>query len=213
MSGSAGPSVEFFVQSVPGREAWPVTEKCLAESDVGDYVRVLQADGGTARETFVSTMLAMAASDAEWVVRLEDDLAGVNRFLLYNVQTWPAKLDKHFGAGWLFAPGGGNLSRSHDLPVSVRWVEDVIHGALGVLFRKTFVMEVLWECLEWFEANPGRGGDDLAIGNAVRRLGKRIAIHAPSLLEHNTGPSASGHTTHPLHDTSNGWFDREWRRP
>lgn len=206
-------SLHFYVQSVPSRASWDITKKNLDGSDAaGRYTRIVQQENETARENFRRTFTEMANADCEWVVRLEDDLAGINKHIVSNILSWNAKEDPKFGAGWLFAPGGGKLHRLHHPKGSQRWTQDLIHGALGVLMKRTLVMSVLEGAEEWFHQNPGFGGDDIAICYGVVRMHKHIAIHSPSLLEHWDGPSASGHVFLRNAHTSRGTFDQEWQR-
>lgn len=218
-----GPSdVTVIVQGVPNRPCWERTRATLEASDVGTrYELLLQPPGLPARQHCLNVLRRMAEAQTPLVLRLEDD-AIVNRYLLHNLATWPVIHETRFGAGWGFSPGNYGqhiydhiFQRQHD--GNGRWVNaPQIHGAVATLFWTSFMPAVLTEVERvWSKETvaPRKLGQDIAMSRAVWKLGKRVCVHNPSLVEHKLGQSTLGHITHPKHDTSNGAFHPTWRRP
>jgi hypothetical protein len=196
--------VTVIVQTVPNRGvAWDQSRASIEASDIGTHYECREHPPGTRMmEFFLSVMEECARAPTPWVLRLEDD-AICNRFILHNLMTWNAIHDPRFGAGWAFAPGG-----------QIGWYvhSPRLHGSLGVLFRTSMVPSILTAMRRVYARLCDDHGQDMVISGAVWELGKHVVIHSPSLIEHPIGQSVLKHETHPVHDTSNGRFDIDYRR-
>lgn len=187
------------------------TRESLELSDVGDYVWYSQPPNRSAHEHWRKTHELAAMADTPLVLILEDD-ALVNQHIRHNALTWPAIHEETFGGGWLYNPAGFATS------------DHCYIGSPGSLFGT--IAQLYWRpSLERFialavEAQFRRRRPlpwDQASHYAIERMGKKAWIHYPSLAEHpldvpsyignsNTAPSAFRNRT------SNGTFDRNWKR-
>lgn len=208
--------IDVFVQAVRGRSSWETTQASIEASDIGErYVVSYQGERTTPRQHFLHLMATMAESKSPWVLRLEDDVL-VNRHILENIKTWKAKNEKDFGAGWLF-DAGGTTRTTHDKIYQRlgkdRWHGGQLHCCQGVLLRTEDIGRLRSICAQWFEANLGELGQDIALSRAVAVLGRRICVHAPPLVEHQIQfRSTLGHANTRSH-TTEGAFQLEWQRP
>lgn len=199
------------------REGWPSVVADIEASDIGKNYRVLMhAPGLSVCEHMCACLSAAAATGAELVLRLEDDVA-VNRFILHNASTWAAVDDERFCIGWLFDPGAmtGYSVLHRDQPKLDVWTPIPQAYSQAVLVRSADVKDISEHALDWyrkFATSPAN--QDLALGHAARALGRQIAVHSPSLVEHRIEMQGAFGHHHPLDRgaTSRGSFDREWRR-
>ena len=201
----------FCVQSVEGRKEWDLTKTLIERSDIGtDYERLLQRADEHPRDFFVRVIDEMIASGEEVCVRFEDDLEGVNQHIRHNVENWPALSEPHFGLGWLICPGGFGYRELND-----RWRDKDIHMSLGVVALRKHLPALREGIIRFHDKHPDLGIiQDLAISDACIQMGKRIALHNPSLVRHNDkGHSVCGNTHDPVNDSDNGSFNAVWRRP
>ena len=211
------PSVDVFIQSLE-RPEWDTTRASIEASDIAEnYRRVVHPPKLTLQEFVLRFLDVMyEESDAEFVLRLEDDIE-VNRHILHNVRSWPALSDPRFGIGWVFDPGGEYSERSiidriYNQLGTDGWRWGIVPRSFGVVFRRSELPAIRKYMQGWF---PGNRPDyyDLAYGLAASTLGKHVCVHSPSLVEHDpTLPSTLGHSTD-NHDSSGGTFRLEWRRP
>lgn len=167
------------------------------------------------RQHFLNLMQRASEAKEKLVLRLEDD-AEMNRHLRHNVATWKVPGQRGFGAGWLFGPW--SIYRSNIIDIiyqrkpDIWWNKRELHASVAVLMRRKDVGRFAELCAKWFEAHPGRLGQDIALSSSVWDAGKRIVIHNPPLAEHRPEPSSLGHGFHPLYHTTRGIFDARWRR-
>lgn len=145
-----------------------------------------------------------AKASTELVLIVEDDIL-VNRHILENSETWRWPLDRDYGAGWLYNPGGYSTK---DV-----WYQGPWEWAMtqAVLYRT----EALPKLIDYAWSRM-RGGMpwDCAMAWAAHQGGKRIRVHYPSLAEHlNDAPSVLGNQKGSVLRTSRGTFSEDWRRP
>lgn len=206
--------IAVFVQTIPNRSSWPETRASIEASDIQQSFLLEQARDKTPREHFLHVLQIMSQSQAPWAVRLEDDVL-VNRHILHNVRSWNAKNEHRFGAGWLFDPGGTTRTthdRIYQRLGSDRWHAGQLHCCQGVLLRTEDIPRLRNLCKAWFDANPGKLAQDLALSRAVAAAGKSICVHAPPLVEHLIRYSSTlGHARMRSH-TTEGAFQLNWKR-
>lgn len=202
------PTLEVFVWGLPGREPHhTLLRESLAASDVGEVTWLLHPPGKTAWEHWEEAHRTAARSPADLVLLLEDDVI-VNRHLRHNIATWRWPRDRDFAAGWLYNPGG--YARCD------RWYDDGPnwYGTCAVLVAPSRLGAYVDEALTIREEPGGKWAKnwDNCFCQAILRHG-RIRAHYPSLIEHlDELPSAVGNPPSPRFRTSDGTFDREWRR-
>ena len=192
-----------FIQAVPGRPCWEKMRERLESSDIGrNYTLYYHPPGLSMHDNFVRLLRRMSRAPTEYVLRLEDDCSDVNLHITHNLLTWPALQDPAFGVGWGIHTGGSARKYQDS------WKDKPIHASLCTLFRTLDLPEIIAHVSE------SRLPQDIAIGDAVLRMRKRICIHGPSLVENDISvPSVVGSTGHNVvNHTSRGSFDREWRR-
>lgn len=205
-----------FVQTVPtGRDSWDETRASIEASDIGrSYYLLTQDERVAPRQHFLGVLESMSKCSTEWALRLEDDVL-VNKHILHNLRRWPAKWDTRFGAGWCFDAGGATRT-THDRMYGRigqdKWHVGLLHCCQGVLLRTADIPELRRLCEEWFQKNPGRLSQDIALSHAVATAGKQICIHAPSLLEHLIQYKSTLQNAHTRSHTSEGTFSPDWRR-
>lgn len=130
------------------------------------------------------------------VLVLEDDcLVAPN--LLHSILSWRWPWHPEFGAGFLYNPGG---YASTDCWYEGRpgW-----YGTVAVLFRTADLPSYVESSLKHFP-RPW----DVALTRSLHRLGRRIRVHYPALVEHpDDVPSAVGNRqgSTPMR-TSNGTY-------
>lgn len=198
--------MEVVVFAAPGRTlAHERTFASIEASDIGrNYEVSMHPAGMDKNEHWRRTHELAASAKSEFVLVLEDDVL-VNRFILENIASWGWKHNTDFGAGWVYKPGGycgnrdvwysgkrpwamtpGVVYKTSDLP-------RLIEIAMGVM------RTMPWDCAMAWAATDG---------------GRRIRVHAPSLIEHqNDVPSVLGNPSQSPLRTSRGTFEEEWRRP
>lgn len=206
-------SLDVFVQTHPGRE--PVLDglrESLEASDVGtDYRVMIHPEGNTVVEHFLGVLTAMRDSQADLVLRLEDDSL-TNRHLKHNLTTWPAIHQPDFGAGWAMSPP---LS-IHDIIFQKRCDNPVrrkrlIPVCVAVMFWRKDMDWVIAGCEKWFREQGGNAMD-FAMSDAVASAGKLNYLHDPCLAEHRMHvPSTLAHTIKSA-DTARGIYKEQWRR-
>lgn len=197
---------EVFVFAAPGRDdAHALSQASLRASDIGDAFTVLMHPPELKPEEHWRAVHERAAkAKSEFVLVLEDDVL-VNAHILHNIETWRWKHDERvFGAGWLYNAGGYSQK---DCWYSGDWEW---HGTCGVLFktaRLPFLIEHAWPRI--VDGKPW----DCSLAWACHLEGRRIRVHAPSLVEHLWGlPSKIG-TVSGSRRNSGGTFKQDWRRP
>lgn len=205
-------TLSVVVMAAPGRtEAHRRLQDSLEVSDLhgsgGRELWLRQGAGVVAIDHWRASHRAAAELEADLVLVLEDD-ALANRHLVHNIQTWRWPYDKDFGAGWLYNPGGYTKKDVwYNGPPA--W-----HGTVGVLYPRALLgalIEKAWPAIQDGEAW------DLAMSRAVTQIGKRIRVHYPAIVEHQSDvPSViQTKSTNPQSSfrTSRGTFDRTWQRP
>lgn len=212
-------SIAVAVQAgrYPGRKGWEEVKASIEASDIGtDYQVHFHPAGISVHEHFIAVLDALYATHAELCLRLEDDVE-VNYHILHNISNWIELQAPQFGIGWLFDPGGSAYPRHlrvrHRVPTATRWVTTPIAYSQAVVMRRSDIPEIRARCIEWFKGIPEwRCGQDIALSTAVLEMGKKIAIHAPALVEHRLDlPSLLAHA-HNKTGSSNGAFFKLWRR-
>lgn len=209
--------LQTFVQTVPGRtRALAHTLGSLQASDL-EYPPIVRSHPPelTVRQFLVALLREMAESDADLVLRFEDDVT-VSAHLEENVRSWPELHDPRFGAGWLFAASGSRtiIDYAYQRPGRSRWARGWIHGSCAVLFWRAALPAIIEEIERTMAREPaGYRGQDKLIGEAVIATGKELCVHVPSLVEHEVIMGSSlGHPLIGLYDAARESFQRTWRR-
>lgn len=210
--------LQTFVQTVPGRErALEHTLRGLRNSDLRSEPIVRAHPPGLSVRGFLLQLLReMADSDADLVLRCEDDITPSSH-LERNIQSWPELHDRRFGAGWLFAAAGSRsiIDHIYQRPGSSRWHRNWVHVSCAVLFWRQSLPELIQGIEDAIKQDPPTrdGGQDKLIGQAVAARGKQICVHVPSLVEHDlTLGSSMGHVHVALYDAAREGFQRDWQR-
>ena len=200
---------EVVVFAAPGRDE--AHRRCFASieaSDIGKNYQVSMHPPGVDRDDHWRATHELAAkATSEFVLVLEGDVF-VNRFILENIASWRWKHNKDFGAGWVYRPGG--YAHMKDT-----WYVGMRPWAMtpGVLYKTASlpaVIESAWAKMKGPKPMPW----DCAAAWGVTENGKRIRVHAPSLVEHmNDVPSKLGNPNKSSLRTSGGTFREMWRRP
>lgn len=208
-------NITVIVQSVPERPSWPETRASIEASDIGTaYEVALQRPDVEPRGHFLELLDRAARAPTPWILRLEDDVL-VNKSIIHNLETWPAKDDPRFGIGWLFDAGGTTRTthdRMYQRPGKDRWHRGKLHCCQGVIMRTEDIPELRKACAAWFERHPGRLSQDIALSETVTAMGRAICVHGPPLVEHLANyPSTLGNARMRWH-TTEGAFRSDWRR-
>jgi hypothetical protein len=208
-----GIDIDVVVLAAPGRdEAHRRCYSSIEASDIGQRYTVCEHPPGvTAREHWQRTLERAAAARSELVLVLEDDCL-VNRHILDNCRSWKWPTAHHFGAGWLYRPGGFCGDRDEWYTKGIDW-----YGTVGVLYRTELLGRFVEEACAWMAEHDSNAWD-CAIARAVLCGGYGLRVHYPSLVEHMIDvPSKVGHETNPEHDyyfrSSRGTFKVDWKRP
>ena len=207
------PSLGVFVQSHAGRE--PVLNglrASLEASDVGtDYRVMMHPSGRTVVEHFLDVLGAMRDSDADLVLRLEDD-ALVNRHLRHNLTTWPAVHRPDFGAGWAMSPPLSVLDWIYRKRVHNPARKRLIPICVAVMFWRRDMDWVIDGCQRWF-ARHGGDAMDFAMSAAAHDAGRKNYLHDPCLADHRIlGVASTLRHNHKSSDTAAGAYRETWKR-
>jgi len=215
----ADPTLAVFVQTIAGREkALAHTCAQLEASDVGtDYTVLTGEPGKSAREHLLAVLDVMGSSDADLVLRLEDDI-DVAAHMRHNLTHWRELHDPRFGLGWAFSPGGVRtiIDYWHQRPGTSKWVSAPYGYSQAVLAWKRDLEALRAACTAWCAKTPGDAGQDLCLSAAAVAIGKLVCIHAPSQVEHRLDFGTTlKHPPNPLYGTSRGEFAKfaQWKRP
>ncbi len=181
-------------------------------SDLRQYEVRLHPDHLTPAEIeeWWEDCLLDAAGRSPYFLRLEDDVL-VGASIRHNILTWPALGEADFGVGCLMWLRG--------------WGEPPADGR-SPNFRKTTGPGQVWlsehvpaivEAMRAIRSEPGyqrfrRLDFDWIVALAVQRLGLRVYVHTPSLVDctlengiSTCGPTFAGFFAHD--------FDPTWKRP
>jgi len=227
--------VAVFVQTCPQRSSGvEETLKSVRESDIRDGFEVHTHPRGVPKCQFFAELLEkMAACDAQYVIRLEDDVL-VNRHLVHNFLTWPALRDPLFGAGWLYVSQAALSDTMHTASSGLEHYRnsEVMYGSLCVAAPREVATAALKLVREWAATfgcaldtcdcprknkrprSSKTYGQDAALSRAVWKLGKRVFFHRPVLAENRMLPSTHGLKMqgNPAHWRAGRLFDANWRR-
>lgn len=188
-------------------------------------------DPGNMRRTFMRVLQEMANSDADLVVRFEDDVL-VNRHLTENVFSWDALSEADFGAGWLWQSLAAFDQCCHERELEEVGYPGIVYssvtkrgnlkrtcrittGSLGVVMRPAIVRDVLPVIVQHWDLADVKGQQDLALTSALFEMGRYVYLHEPPLVEHNVAHQsllAPDRMVDPCLHTSGGRFDVAWRR-
>jgi hypothetical protein len=200
-------TLEAVMISCPERsEVREQTLHDLAKTDWGDWELHIEVDPQTEgnpqeRQTacaFRALSKALRRS-ADYVLFLEDDLS-FNLWLRHNLMNWPPLLSGFVSLAGLYNPGLREEGCS--VPTRSRFVAPgSIFGSQAFLLSKEAVRFIV---RNW---NRVQGMQDIRISRLAGRLRTPICYHAPSLVQHRSGPSTWGGRPHQAFD-----FDETWRR-
>lgn len=209
-------NITVIVQSVPGRPSWRETRLSIEASDIGERYKLAQQQPNVAmRDHFLGLLDRAASARTPWVLRLEDDVL-VNRHIISNLESWPAKNEPRFGIGWLFDPGGTTRTvhdRMYQRPGKDRWHRGKLHCSQGVLMRTEDIPELRKRCAAWFDEQKDPGGrQDIALSESVMAMGREICVHGPPLVEHLVNYQSTLGNARMRWHTTEGAFKLDWRR-
>lgn len=211
---------DVIIQSCPQRAATlRETIESVEASDIGhDYEVAMHPAGMSLNDFFYAVLKRMSEATTEYVIRLEDD-ALVNRHILHNVLSWPAVQDPEFGGGWLFVPHGlmgPSWFSAHRMTKNGEMYRTKfpLHSSVGYMF-KTETLPKIIEAMHTYDDDKRYNGGmmDFGVSLAIEKLGLKLFLHVPSLVEHNLKiPSAMQHTYDSGTATAGGLFKPDWRR-
>jgi len=186
--------VAGYIQATEQR--WRLADKlsrALSASDLDHHELCMQPAGTNPWQSFFDVLEAMAASDADLVIRFEED-AIVNPFLKHNLVRWKAIGRPRFAQGWLYSP-----------PTTVR---DIIYrrrldnphrkpklcGCVAVVFRRLDLIAVLPALRAWATDHPQGFAYDFCLSHVAFQERRELWLHDPPIVEHDRRqPSAFGH--------------------
>jgi hypothetical protein len=204
--------VAGYVQAVEQRK--PVAEllkETLYKSGL-DHTEVLyQKKEHNPWDHFWRVFEAMAESDADLVIRFEDD-ARVGQHIKHNVVTWPVIRRPKFGCGWLYSCPSSVIDyiyhRRSNKPIRKRFIA----GCVAVVFWRKDLAEIIPALKGWANRCPWGYAYDFCISGAMQDAGRELWFHNPPIVEHNSQvPSAFGHPRGPNQSTQ-GLYKAEYRR-
>lgn len=210
---------EVFIQSCPQRASTLMETLASVEaSDIGhDYEVLMHPPGLPLNDFFYAVLGEMAKAKTEYVIRLEDD-ALVNKHIVHNALSWPALQDPEFGGGWLFVPHGlmgPSWFSAHRMSKGEMYrTKFPLHSSVGYMFRTDTLPKII-EAMHAYDDDKRYNGGmmDFGVSLAIEKLGLRLYLHVPSLVEHNLKiPSAMEHKYDSGTATAGGLFKPEWRR-
>jgi hypothetical protein len=162
-----------------------MTFASLQRSDVAEYTVAEQPPAASPQTYFVDLLAAATESNADVIVRLEDDIE-VNRHLLHNIQTWAALQDPDFGVGFL--SNASNYCPPFELSGSgcYRSLRQEVSAALG----QVFLPRTLHRVLAAIACHPdhlhaiahGTINFDHVVSKVCFDLGLNVYVHFPALV-------------------------------
>ena len=145
-----------------------------------------------------------AGDSTDWLLILEDDVAGINRHLEHNLAQWAAPRQSDFGLGWLTVSHGIAADalklfykEAEGQRLIIRAAESCFNSG-AVLIQRGFLYGIIrfTENNPWMFMDPRRGGlwrgpvaitYDIGLSFACTLLGKRVYLHAaPTLVKTST---------------------------
>lgn len=205
--------VAGFVQAVEKRR--PAAERLSAQlsaSDLDFHEVLYQLPEHDAWQHFWRTLEAMRASDADLVVRLEDD-ALVGKHLKHNCAKWPVIEREDFGCGWLYSSPASVIDYIYHARLNNPNRKQFLDGSVAVLFRRQDLDWMIPAFQAWARRCPSGYAYDYCISGVVREQGKTLWCHDPPLVEHDSSAgSAFGHPLTPRCSTVGLWRP-DYRRP
>lgn len=183
----------------------------LHESDI-DHVELLyQLPEHDPWQHFWRVFEAMAASDADLVIRFEDD-ALCGRHVAHNCRTWPAIRRPRFGCGWLYSSPASILDYIYQTRFNNPNSKQFLDGSVAVLFWREDLKELIPKFKEWADRNPWGYAYDYCISGVMRENRRELWSHDPPIVEHDrNAQSAFGHPVMPECSTL-GLYRSNYRR-
>jgi len=195
-----------FVQAIERRRN--VAERLsrmLSESDLDAHEVLYQAPGHGPWEHFWHVLETMAASDAELVIRFEEDaLAG--KHLKHNCVTWPVIRRPKFGCGWLYSSPASILDYIYQQRLDNPSHKQHLDGSVAVLFWRKDLEWMIPAFRDWAKRCPWGYAYDFCISGVMREKGYELWCHDPPIVEHDrTVASGFGHNMMPECSTMGLW--------
>jgi len=201
-------TVASFIQAVPWRmKTAERLSDAISRSDLEHSVTMVQKEGEDPWTHFFNVLDAMCASDAEWVIRFEDDaVVAPGSHIKHNCLSWPEAQRDKFGAGWLFSEPTSIIDIIYKERLETYHNNQYLTMCVAVLFRRSTLEKLLPHIRSWANDNPKGYAYDYAISVAVKRAGLGIWRHRPPIVEHDTETkSAFGHLIRSENSTQGAW--------
>lgn len=202
-----------FVQAVERRR--PTAERLSAQlsaSDLDGHEVLYQLPEHKAWAHFWRVLEAMRDSDADLVIRFEED-ALVGPHLKHNVTRWPVIRRKDFGCGWLYSSPASVLDYIYHRRLNNPNRKRFLDGSVAVLFWRKDLDWMIPAFREWAERYPKGYAYDFCISGVMHEQGRTLWSHDPPLVEHDSAAgSAFGHNLTPRCSTM-GLARLNYRRP
>jgi len=149
---------------------------------------------------WVSALQALAATDSEWIVLCEDDIAWAHdaySTLLHDLSTWQENM--RTGALSLYCPIRMSkvLEKRYGTPLVQGWygvnLGRSTWGAQCLVFRKTWAESLLKDkVLDAYLRDPRWDKNvDALIADVIARRGREIMYRIPCLVDHTFGDGNS----------------------
>ena len=149
--------VAGFVQTLERRRSLAERlSKRLAATDLDSHELLFQRPGDDAWQHFFWVLEQMALSDAELVIRFEDD-AIPGKHLKHNSINWPVLKRKEFGCGWLYSSPASVLDYIYHQRLNNPNKKFHLDGSVAVLFRRADLEWIIPACRDWARCRSTAG--------------------------------------------------------
>lgn len=165
----------------------------LSRSDLDGHQVLYQLPEHSPWDHFWRTLEAMAASDAELVIRFEED-ALVGRHIKHNVTRWPAIRRPNFGCGWLYSAPASILDYIYQARLNNPNRKHFLEGSVAVVFWRKDLDWMIPAFRNWAARCPQGYAYDYCISGVMREKKRELWCHDPPIVEHDSrAGSAFGH--------------------
>lgn len=186
--------VSVYIQTIPKRiHLAERLERKLAASDVDSFETLIQHPEHNAWDHFFRVLEHMAASDADLVIRLEDD-AIINPYLKFNCEHWPAIQRAGFGVGWLYSSPGSYHDYIYRRRCRPLCNKRRLDGTVGNLFRRSDLPWIIEHARAWAHKYPAGYAYDFCLSEIMYNTQRELWLHDPPIVEHDLSQRSSmGH--------------------
>jgi len=204
--------VAAFVQAVESRRDMAEWVRNQALRGGCDSAEVLyQAPGTKPWDHFFNTFRAMEASDAELVIRFEDDCE-ISPHVGHNCRTWNVISRPRFGVGLLYSPP----TCIHDYmycerptaPLRTRWFA----GAVAQLWRRSDLTQHIAGMQELLPEFSQGHPFDILVSAHCHDHGWELYTHNPCIVEHVQNVESAIGNSRNGDRTTGGAYNPRFRR-